>query len=99
MQGTPQELLIPLLLYSHVHSVSVITKGKYSVLEAGALPCLVTLLSDEDSEVRLNTIKVYIVTQRTPLNIRILYFSHVHGTLLKMGSYSSTTMCQYWDNC
>ncbi len=21
------------------------------------------------------------------------------STLLKMGSYSSTTMCQYWDNC
>lgn len=39
-------------------SIAVITKGKYSVLAAGALPQLVTLLNDEDSEVRLNSIKV-----------------------------------------
>ncbi len=27
-------------------------------------------------------------------------FGYVHGyiALLKMGSYSSTTMCHYWDN-
>ncbi len=27
-----------------------------------------------------------------------LFMHHVKHTLLKMGSYSSTTMCQYWDN-
>jgi len=51
----PPPLLSPFLPPS---SIAVITKGKYSVLEAGALPQLVTLLSDEDSEVRLNSIKV-----------------------------------------
>ena len=43
---------------SHTHSIAVITKGKQCVLEAGALPKLVSLLSDENSEVRLNSIKV-----------------------------------------
>jgi hypothetical protein len=35
----------------------VITKGKYAVLEASALDKLVPLLSDINSEVRLNAIK------------------------------------------
>ena len=38
-------------------SIAVITKGKYSELEAGALPSLVDLMGDTDSEVRLNSIK------------------------------------------
>ena len=47
--------------HAHTHanpfSIAVITKGKYGVLEADALPQLVALLHDEDSEVRLNSIK------------------------------------------
>ena len=39
-------------------SIAVITKGKYSELEAGALPSLVALMGDTESEVRLNSIKV-----------------------------------------
>ena len=39
-------------------SIAVITKGKYSVLEAGSLAHLIALLSDSTSEVRTNAVKV-----------------------------------------
>lgn len=39
-------------------SIAVITRGKYCVLRAGGLSKLSALLSDDNSEVRLNAIKV-----------------------------------------
>ena len=47
-------------------SISVITKGKYAVLEAAALDKLVPLLSDFNSEVRLNSIKALTLLAETP---------------------------------
>ena len=38
--------------------IAVITKGKYAVLEAGAMPHLINLFNDSSSEVRTNAIKV-----------------------------------------
>ena len=49
-------------------SIAVITRGKYAVLEAGAMPHLISLLSDTSSEVRTNSIKV---TSSPPLHIII----------------------------
>ena len=54
---------IALLVFS---SVAVITKGKYAVLEAAALDKLVPLLSDINSEVRLNTIKALTLLAEAP---------------------------------
>ena len=45
-----------------IFSISVITKGKYAVLEAGALPHLVALFTDPSSEVRTNAVKVCFVS-------------------------------------
>ena len=47
-------------------SISVITKGKYAVVEASALAKLVPLLSDHNSEVRLNVIKAVTLLAETP---------------------------------
>ncbi len=44
----------------------MITQGKYSVLESGALPILVSLLSDPCSEARLNSIKALTLLAETP---------------------------------
>lgn len=40
------------------YSIAVITKGKYAVLETGAIPHLIDLFNDSSSEVRTNAIKV-----------------------------------------
>lgn len=43
----------------HTHfSIAVITRGKYSVLEARAMAPLISLLNDPVSEVRTNAVKV-----------------------------------------
>ena len=47
-------------------SIAVITKGKYAVLEASALDKLVPLLSDINSEVRLNAIKALSLLAEAP---------------------------------
>ena len=47
-------------------SISVITKGKYAVLEASALDKLIPLLSDINSEVRLNAIKALTLLAEAP---------------------------------
>ncbi|CAI8019789.1 Radial spoke head 14 homolog [Geodia barretti] len=47
-------------------SISVITKGKYAVLEAGALPHLVALFTDPSSEVRTNAVKTVTMLAETP---------------------------------
>jgi hypothetical protein len=44
----------------------VITKGKYAVLEVSALDKLVPLLSDINSEVRLNAIKALTLLAEAP---------------------------------
>ena len=44
----------------------MITKGKYAVLEASALEKLVPLLSDINSEVRLNAIKALTLLAEAP---------------------------------
>lgn len=38
--------------------ITITTKGKYAAIEAGAIPNLVNLLEDPESEVRLNALKV-----------------------------------------
>ena len=38
--------------------ITITTKGKYSAIEAEAIPNLVKLLGDPESEVRLNALKV-----------------------------------------
>lgn len=38
--------------------ITITTKGKNSAIEANAIPNLVKLLDDPESEVRLNTLKV-----------------------------------------
>lgn len=50
----------------HTHSIAVITKGKYAVLEADALSKLVVLLDDLNSEVRLNSVKALTLLAETP---------------------------------
>ena len=47
-------------------SISVITKGKYAVLEGSALDKLIPLLSDINSEVRLNAIKALTLLAEAP---------------------------------
>ena len=49
-----------------LYSIAVITKGKYAVLEASALEKLVPLLSDINSEVRLNAIKALALLAEVP---------------------------------
>ena len=39
-------------------TITITTKGKYTALEAEAIPPLVELVDDECSEVRINAIKV-----------------------------------------
>ena len=57
--------------------MSVITKGKYAVLEAGALPHLIALCTDTSSEVRTNAVKVsvlftlYKITAQWGLDCRV----------------------------
>ena len=38
--------------------ITITTKGKYAAIEADAIPNLVNLLEDPESEVRLNALKV-----------------------------------------
>ena len=38
--------------------ITITTKGKYAAIEADAIPNLVNLLEDSESEVRLNALKV-----------------------------------------
>ena len=38
--------------------ITITTKGKYAAIEADAIPNLVNLLEDHESEVRLNALKV-----------------------------------------
>ena len=38
--------------------ITITTKGKYAAIEAEAIPNLVNLLEDPESEVRLNALKV-----------------------------------------
>jgi hypothetical protein len=41
-------------------SISITTQGKYACIKAEAIPALVGLLSDENTDVRLNVIKASI---------------------------------------
>lgn len=47
-------------------SIAVITKGKYAVLETGAIPHLIDLFNDSSSEVRTNAIKTLTMLAETP---------------------------------
>ena len=65
-------------------SMAVITKGKYAVLEAGALPHLISLFTDSSSEVRTNAVKVCLSlltalpSYHLHYNSTIHYYSHLY---------------------
>lgn len=57
-----------------VCSIAVITRGKYSVLEAGAMTPLISLLNDPTSEVRTNAVKVNYYLHYSPdANAPVVY--------------------------
>ena len=81
MHYAPRVCTLVLFIFS---SMAVITKGKYAVLEAGALPHLISLFTDSSSEVRTNAVKVSLFLL-TPLpsyhlhyNSTIHYYSHLY---------------------
>lgn len=45
--------------YLSFSRITITTKGKNSAIEASAIPNLVKLLDDPESEVRLNALKVF----------------------------------------
>ena len=47
------------------HRITITTPGKYAAIKAGVLPCLVNLLTDKSSEVRLNALKVILCENQT----------------------------------
>ena len=47
-------------------SIAVITNGKYAILSPSVIQRLEDLLDDEDSEIRLNTIRLLSLLAETP---------------------------------
>lgn len=49
-----------------IFSIAVITEGKYAILSPETLERLVVLLDDDNSEIRLNTIKLLSLLAESP---------------------------------
>ena len=82
-------------LHTCTTSISVITKGKYAILEASALEKLLPLLSDINSEVRLNAIKALTLLAEAPkAKVRL------QSCLTKVRTCSQTYMYTLdWEIC
>lgn len=47
------------------YRITITTKGKYTAINAGAIEPLVSLVDDDKSEVRINALKVSLVTTKS----------------------------------
>ena len=57
--------IFPINFFALLHRITITTPGKYAAIKAGVLPCLVNLLTDKSSDVRLNALEVILCENQT----------------------------------
>ena len=57
--------IFPINFFALLHRITITTPAKYAAIKAGVLPCLVNLLTDKSSEVRLNALEVILCENQT----------------------------------
>lgn len=59
------------------YRITITTKGKYTAINAGAIEPLVSLVDDDKSEVRINALKVSLVTTKSCVCVCMCICMHV----------------------
>lgn len=59
------------------YRITITTKGKYTAINAGAIEPLVSLVDDDKSEVRINALKVSLVTTKSFVCVHV----HMHACI------------------